>query len=85
MTFALRIPGYRSSECQIHSTSLRRGISSQIFIRGQMDNVAKISAEAVPSMADNVMVNAMAVICGLALVVFACMATSGLDMSAGFC
>jgi hypothetical protein len=49
-----------------------------------MDNVAKISAEAVPSMANNVMVNAMAVICGLALVVFACMATSGLDMSAGF-
>jgi hypothetical protein len=34
--------------------------------------------------ADNVLVDAMAVICGLALVAFACMATSGLDMSAGF-
>jgi hypothetical protein len=49
-----------------------------------MDNVAKISAEAVPSATDNVLVNVMAVICGLALLVFACMATSGLDMSAGF-
>jgi len=26
----------------------------------------------------------MSVMCGLALVVFACMATNGLDMSAGF-
>jgi hypothetical protein len=49
-----------------------------------MDSVAKISAEAVPSKAKNLIVNVMAVICGLALVVFACMATSGLDMSAGF-
>jgi hypothetical protein len=49
-----------------------------------MDSVAKISTEAVPSVANNVIVNAVAVICGLALVVFACMATSGLDMSAGF-
>ena len=49
-----------------------------------MDNIAKISAEAVPAVANNLIVNVMAVICGLALVVFACMATSGLDMSAGF-
>jgi ABC-type antimicrobial peptide transport system permease subunit len=49
-----------------------------------MDNVVKISAEAVPSVASNLIVNVMAVMCGLALVVFACMATSGLDMSAGF-
>jgi hypothetical protein len=49
-----------------------------------MDSVTEISAEAVPSVADNLTVDAMAVMCGLALVVFACMATSGLDMSAGF-
>jgi len=49
-----------------------------------MDSVAKISAEPVPSMANNLIVNTMAVVCGLALVVVACMATSGLDMSAGF-
>jgi hypothetical protein len=48
-----------------------------------MDSVTKISAEAVPA-ANNLMTNVMAVICGLGLVVFACMATSGLDMSAGF-
>ena len=37
-----------------------------------------------PSLANKVLVNAMAVMCDLALVVFVCMATSGLDMSAGF-
>jgi hypothetical protein len=55
------------------ATSLRPAISSQVFIRGVN-----------PSATDNVLVNVMAVICGLALLVFACMATSGLDMSAGF-
>ena len=47
-----------------------------------MANVAKISAA--PSPANKALVNAVAVMCGLALVVFVCMATSGLDMSAGF-
>ncbi len=49
-----------------------------------MDNVAKISAEPFRHAANKALVNAMAVMCGLALVVFVCMATSGLDMSAGF-
>ena len=49
-----------------------------------MDSVTEISAEAAPSMASNVIVNVMAVMCGLALVVFACMVTSGVDTSAGF-
>jgi hypothetical protein len=49
-----------------------------------MDNIAKISAEAAPSVANNVLVNVMAVVCGLALIVFVCVATSGLDMSVGF-
>ena len=50
----------------------------------KMDTVAKISDEAVPAAANNLFINAMAMMCGLALVVFACMATDGLDMSAGF-
>jgi hypothetical protein len=49
-----------------------------------MDSVTEISAEAAPSMANNAIVNVMAVICGLAVLVFSCMATSGLDMSPGF-
>ena len=42
-----------------------------------------ISDDAVPPAADKLIVNVMAVMCGLALVLFACMATSGLDMSPG--
>jgi ribose/xylose/arabinose/galactoside ABC-type transport system permease subunit len=49
-----------------------------------MDNVAKISAQATPSVSNAVIINAMAVLCGLAVVMFACMATYGIDMSVGF-
>jgi hypothetical protein len=49
-----------------------------------MDSAAKISDEAVSATDTNLIINAMAIMCGLALVVFACMATSGLDMSPGF-
>ena len=49
-----------------------------------MDSVTKISAEAVPSTDTKLIINVMAIMCGLALVVLACMATSGLDMSPGF-
>jgi hypothetical protein len=48
-----------------------------------MDSVAKVSAEAVPA-AGNMIVNVMAIACGLALALFASVATNGLDMSAGF-
>ena len=41
-----------------------------------MDNVAKISAEAVASVANRALVNAMAVACGLAMVVFVCIAAT---------
>ena len=43
-----------------------------------MDSVTKISGEAVPAAANDVMITAMAVGLHLAPVVFACMATSGL-------
>ena len=49
-----------------------------------MDNVTKISAEAAPSTASKIIANVIAVTCGLAVLVFACMATKGIDMSAGF-
>jgi len=49
-----------------------------------MDSVTKIFAESAPSMVNNAVVNVIAVICGLAVLVFACMATSGLDLSLGF-
>jgi hypothetical protein len=49
-----------------------------------MDNATKISDEIIPAAPANLLINAMAVACGLALVVFACVATNGLDMSAGF-
>jgi hypothetical protein len=49
-----------------------------------MDSVTKISAEDIATSTGDVMVTAMAIACGLALDVFACMVTSGLDMSAGF-
>jgi hypothetical protein len=42
-----------------------------------------MSAEAVAMSTRNVMVTALAIACGLAVVVFASVATSGLDMSAG--
>jgi len=66
-------------------TSLRPRNFSKIFYQDvKMDSVTKISAQPAPSMANNAIVNVMAVICGLAVLVFACMATSGLDMSVGF-
>jgi len=49
-----------------------------------MDTVTKISTEAVPVAVNNLVINVLAVMCGLGLIVFACMATNGLDMSPGF-
>jgi hypothetical protein len=41
-----------------------------------MNNVANISAEVIPAAANNLVMKAMAVVCGLSLVVLACLATS---------
>lgn len=49
-----------------------------------MDSVRKASPEAASADANILIINVMAVMCGLALVIFACVATSGLDMSPGF-
>jgi hypothetical protein len=50
----------------------------------KMQAIEKIPSEVVPASASKFLVNALAVICGLGVLVFICMATSGLDMSAGF-
>jgi len=49
-----------------------------------MDSVTKMSADVIATSTGNVMATVMAVTCGLALIVFACVATAGLDMSTGF-
>jgi hypothetical protein len=49
-----------------------------------MDSVAKISPETASAGANILIINVMAVMCGVALVVFACVATNGVDMSPGF-
>jgi hypothetical protein len=49
----------------------------------EMDTATKISVESAAT-ANDVLANAMAIICGLGLVMLACMATNGLDLSVGF-
>ncbi len=49
-----------------------------------MNSATKMSAEVIANSTGNVVVTAMAIACGLALVVFVCVATPGLDLSAGF-
>jgi hypothetical protein len=49
-----------------------------------MQAFEKTSREVVPASANDFLVNAMAVLCGLAVLVAICLAKPGLDMSAGF-
>jgi hypothetical protein len=49
-----------------------------------MHTTPEVSTRAVPEADNSFVLNLMAVICGLGLVVFLCMATAGLDMSVGF-
>jgi len=50
-----------------------------------MQAISELSALAVSELRTNVYAsNVIAIICGLGVVVFACLATSGLDMSVGF-
>jgi hypothetical protein len=60
------------------------GIRCKFLTGGKMDTVTKIATETVPSAANNLIASVIAVMCGLGLVVFACAATNGLDMSPGF-
>jgi hypothetical protein len=49
-----------------------------------MNAISDVSTQAFPVTQTNYAVNAIAMICGLGIVVWVCMATSGLDMSVGF-
>ena len=49
-----------------------------------MQTVEKMPSEAVGASINKFIVNALAVMCGMGVLVLICMATSGLDMSAGF-
>jgi hypothetical protein len=61
-----------------------RNFHASFYQGAKMDSITEISDEAVPATDTNLIINAVAIMCGLAVVVFACMATSGLDMSPGF-
>jgi hypothetical protein len=55
------------------------------ILEGDMKAIPELSTLAVSETRTNVyVVNVIAIICGLGVVVFACLATSGLDMSVGF-
>ena len=53
-------------------------------LEGVMHAIPEVSTRAVPETKVNFTLNLIAIICGLGVVVFVCLATSGLDMSAGF-
>jgi hypothetical protein len=49
-----------------------------------MNTIPEVITQAVPETQSNTILNVIAIICGLGVVMAACVATSGLDMSAGF-
>jgi hypothetical protein len=49
-----------------------------------MNAISEVFTRAVSDAEANYILNAIAVICGLGLVVILCLATDGLDMSVGF-
>jgi hypothetical protein len=53
-------------------------------LEGDMSAIAEVTTRAAPETQINYALNLIAMICGLGVVVFVCLATSGLDMSVGF-
>jgi hypothetical protein len=49
-----------------------------------MNAISEVSTQGVPETKTDYAVSVIAMICGLGIVVWICMATSGLDMSVGF-
>lgn len=49
-----------------------------------MNAISEVSMRAVSEAQTNYILHAIAVICGLGVVVFVCLATDGLDMGVGF-
>ena len=53
-------------------------------LEGDMSAIPEVTTRAAPETQINYALNLIAMICGLGVVVFVCLATSGLDMSVGF-
>ena len=53
-------------------------------MEGDMNAIAEVSTPAVSEAQTKYVRDAIAVICGLGVLVFVCLATDGLDMSVGF-
>ena len=53
-------------------------------MESDMNAISDVSTPAVSKTETNYALDAIAVICGLCVVVFVCLATNGLDMSVGF-
>lgn len=49
-----------------------------------MQTIEKMPSEAVGAPANKFLVNALAIVCGLAVIIFICAATPGVDTSLGF-
>ena len=59
--------------------------SEGLILESDMNAISEVSTPAVSETRTNVYVlNVIAIICGLGVVMFVCLATSGLDMSVGF-
>ena len=73
---------------KLFEVSLHRQTPSWgLILEGDMKAISEVSTPAVSETQTNVNVyalNVIAIICGLGVVVFVCLATSGLDMSVGF-
>jgi hypothetical protein len=61
--------------------SAPRGV---LTLESDMNAISEVFTRAVSEAQANYILNAIAVICGLGVVVFVCLATDGLDMSVGF-
>jgi len=55
-----------------------------LTLEGDMNAISEVSTPAVSEEQTNYIRNVIAVICGLGVLVFACLAADGLDMSVGF-
>ena len=74
---------------QVCINSLKLVCASQtppwgINLEGVMQPAPEVFAQATPETRANFALTLIAILCGLGVLVFVCMATSGLDMSAGF-
>jgi hypothetical protein len=67
-------------EVSLHLQPPPRGLT----LEGDMSAISEVSTQVVSQAQTNYIMNAIAVICGLGVVVLLCLATDGLDMSVGF-